>query len=235
MRRLYDRFAGARGFAPADVEAAVAAECAAGRAGGRAAGAECAWVAPLFARSVRGAERPYWRAAVALAGWRLDTTRAAAVDTAGRPLPDLRLAMTPFAGIGSAGGAAGGRPRLSVPGPHVAAYRAGLRAGDEVVRVNGAPVDGPDAWRRATAALRVGDTLAVEVLRAGRPVRAAFALPGYTTLRVRLVDDPAASERARATRASWLTGPAGVPGERSEPDEASERSEPTRTMRLTRE
>jgi predicted metalloprotease with PDZ domain len=163
-------------------------------------------VAPLFARHVRGAERPDWAAAVALAGWRLDTARVT-TDSAGRPLADLRVGVTPFAGIGSAGGAAGGRPRLSVAGPHVAAYRAGLRSGDEVVRVNGRPVDGPDSWRAATAALRVGDTLAVDVLRGGRPARVAFAVPGYAALRVRLSDAPAIDERRRATRATWRLGP----------------------------
>jgi predicted metalloprotease with PDZ domain len=220
MRRLYDAFAGARGFAPADVERAVAAVCAGGTGPGATSGAAsgaCAWVAPLFARHVRAAERPDWAAALALVGWRLDSTRVAAVDSAGRPLPDLRVSVTPFGGIGSAGGAAGNRPRLSVAGPHVAAYHAGLRTGDEVVRVNGRPIDGPEAWRAATQALRVGDTLAVDAVRDGRPVRVAVALPGYTTLRVRLgelsaagVGDAQTAERRRAVRAAWWRGPGRV-------------------------
>jgi predicted metalloprotease with PDZ domain len=229
MRRLYDRFAGARGFAPTDVEAAVAATCADGAAPGRpstAAARECGWVGPLFARHVRGAERPDWAGALALAGWRLDTTRVAAADSAGRPLPDLRVSVTPFAGIGSAGGAAGGRPRLSVAGPHVAAYRAGLRAGDEVVRLNGRAIDGPDAWRAATAALRVGDTLAVEVLRGAQPMRLVVALPGYSALRLRLVDAPSAdaatAERQRTTRTVWWTGP-GAPLSAGPADESTPR------------
>ena len=213
MRRLYDRFAGARGFAPTDVEAAVAATCADGvgalpgvdRAG--EVRRRCAWVVPLFARSVRGAERPDWTAALALAGWRLDTVRVPATDTGGRPLPDLRASVVPFAGIGSAGGTAGTRPRLSVAGPHAGAYRAGLRTGDEVVAVNGAAVDGPDAWRRATAGARVGDTLTVDVLRDGRPLRAAVPLTGYTTLRVRVLPVDRPTERQRMTRAAWQYGP----------------------------
>lgn len=214
MRRLYDRFAGAHGFTPPDVEAAVAAVCRDGAGAASASGrgaADCAWVAPLFARSVRGADRPDWRAALALAGWNLDSTRVPAADSAGRPLPDLRLGVTPFAGIGSAGGTAGGRPRLSVAGPHVAAYAAGLRTGDEVTRANGRAIDGPDAWRTATAALHVGDTLAVEVVRDGRPLRVAFTLPGYTALRVRIADLPSLTEAQRRTRAAWLTGPGDAP------------------------
>ena len=212
MRRLYDRFAGARGFAPADVERAVAGVCAGGAAeppGERRA--DCAWVAPLFARHVRGAERPDWGAALALAGWQLDTARVTAADSAGRPLPDLRVSVTPFAGIGSAGGAAGGRPRLSVAGPHVAAYGAGLRTGDELLSVNGRVADGPEAWRAATAGLGVGDTLAVEAVRAGHRVRATFVLPRYEMLRVRLRDAPGASERQRLTRAAWQARPPAPP------------------------
>lgn len=209
MRHLYDRFAGARGFAPADVERAVAAVCAAGAAGGG-----CAWVRPLFADHVRAARPVDWDGALALAGWRLDTARTTAADSAGRPLPDLRLGVTPFAGIGSAGGAAGGRPRLSVAGPHVAAYRAGLRTGDEVVAANGAAVDDAAGWRRATAALAVGDSLAVDARRDGRPVRVVFVLPRYETLRARVVPLPAPTERQRAVRRAWLRGPepaAGAP------------------------
>jgi predicted metalloprotease with PDZ domain len=210
MRRLYDRFAGARGFAPGDVEQAVAAVCAAGGAPGDAAA--CGWVAPLFADHVRAARPADWAGALALAGWRLDTARVAAADSAGRPLPDLRASVVTFAGVGSAGGAAGGRPRLSVTGPHVAAYRAGLRTGDEVVAANGAPVDGPEAWRRATAGLRVGDTLVVDVVRDGRPARVTFVLSGYDTLRVRLTDLPAPTERRRLVRQVWLRGPAAGAG-----------------------
>jgi predicted metalloprotease with PDZ domain len=199
MRRLYDRFAGARGFAPADVEAAVGAVCGGGGA--------CAWVAPLFARSVRGTARPDWAGALALAGWRLDTARVAATDTAGRPLPDLRASVLTFAGIGSAGGAAGTRPRLSVAGPHAGAYRAGLRSGDAVVAVNGAPVDGPEAWRRATGGARVGDTLTVDVLREGRPLRVPVPLAGYATLRARLAPVERPTARQQAVRAAWMRGP----------------------------
>lgn len=212
MRRLYDRFAGARGFAPGDVEQAVAAVCGdrapPGAARPAAARGGCWWVAPLFARHVRAADPADWAGALALAGWRLDTARVAASDSAGRPLPDLRAGVVAFAGIGSAGGAAGGRPRLLVAGPHVALYRAGLRTGDEVVGVNGAAVDGAAAWRRATTGARVGDTLTVDVRRDGRPVRAALRLPGYATLRLRLADLPAPDERQRLVRRVWLRGPA---------------------------
>jgi predicted metalloprotease with PDZ domain len=95
-----------------------------------------------------------------------------------------------------------------VAGPHAGAYRAGLRTGDEVVAVNGAPVDGPDAWRRATAGARVGDALVVDVVRDGRPVQVRVPLAGYSVLRVRVTPVERPSEQQRAVRRAWLLGPA---------------------------
>jgi S1-C subfamily serine protease len=94
-----------------------------------------------------------------------------------------------------------------VAGPHAGAYRAGLRSGDDVVAVNGTAVDGPEAWRRATAGARVGDTLTVDVLRDGRPLRVAVPLAGYTSLRVRVVPVAAPSAQQQAVRAAWMRGP----------------------------
>jgi predicted metalloprotease with PDZ domain len=194
FRTLYDRFAGATGFTAPDLERAASAAC------------DCD-LGPFFAAHVRAAQPIDWDRWLGLAGWRLDTARVTAADSAGRPLPDLRAAVGTFAGIGSAGGAAGTRPRLSVQGPHTAWYRAGLRGGDQVVRVRGRPVDGPEAWREALAGVRVGDSVAVEVLREGQPVRATVVPGSYEVLRVRLADLPTVTERQRRLRAVWLRGP----------------------------
>ena len=194
MRALYDRYAGATGFTAPDVERTVNATC----------GCD---LSPAFAAHVRGAQPIDWNRWLGLAGWRLDTTRVTAVDSAGRPRADLRASVGTFAGIGSAGGAAGNRPRLSVPGPHTAWYRAGLRGGDEVVSVRGRPIATPDDWRAALAGVQPTDRIEVEVLRAGTPVRATV-LPGtYQTLRVRLADLPTLTDRQRRLRAVWLRGP----------------------------
>jgi S1-C subfamily serine protease len=83
-----------------------------------------------------------------------------------------------------------------------------LRGGDQVVSVRGRPVDGPAAWSAALAGVRVGDTVAVEVLREGQPVRATVVPGRYQTLRVRLADLPTLTERQRRLRAVWLRGPA---------------------------
>ncbi|MGZ8491057.1 MAG: M61 family metallopeptidase [Gemmatirosa sp.] len=195
MRALYDRFAGPTGFVAADVERAVNAAC------------DCD-LSPVFAAHVRGAQPIDWDQWLGRAGWRLDTVRVTAVDSADRPLADLRASVGTFAGIGSAGGAAGSRPRLAIPGPHTAWYRAGLRGGDEVVSVRGRPVHSPDHWRAALAGVQPTDSVTVEVLRAGAPVRATVVPGSYQMLRVRLVDLPTVSERQRRLRAVWLRGPA---------------------------
>lgn len=73
LRRPYDRYAGSRGFVAADREREASATC----------GCD---LAPFFAAHVRGAQPIEWNRWLAVAGWRLDTTRTTAVDPAARPL-----------------------------------------------------------------------------------------------------------------------------------------------------
>ena len=193
MRALYDRFAGAQGFTAADVASTASATC----------GCD---LSPLFAAHVRAAQPIAWDRTLALAGWRLDTTRTIATDSTGRPRADLRATAVPYGGIGSAGGAAGSRPRLSIPSPLTAWYRAGLRGGDEIVSVRGRPVPSPDAWTAALSGVQPTDSVVVEVLRDGQPFRTTVVPGTYQTLRVRLTDLPTLSERQRRLRGIWLRG-----------------------------
>ncbi len=199
MRSLYDRFSGAVGFTPADVEATASAVCGCN-------------MTPFFAAYVHAARPIDWAPRLAVAGWQLDTTRVEATDSAGQPRPDLRVSAIPFAGIGSAGGAAGGRPRLAAPVLTGAWYRAGLRGGDLVVSVNETPINDAAAFTRAIASAKLDDSVAVDVLRPTpgaepTPVHVVVQITGYETLRVRLtdVDDP--SEAQMAMRGVWLHGP----------------------------
>jgi predicted metalloprotease with PDZ domain len=196
LRALYDAHAGARGFVAADVERAARGACACD-------------LAPVFAAHVRAARPVDWDRWLGLAGWRLDTLRGVVADSAGRPRPDLRASAVGYGGIGSAGGQAGEPPRLSIPTPEGAWYRAGLRTGDRLATVNGRPVASPEAFRAALAGARVGDTVAVQATRDGRPVRAAVVLAPYTALRTRLRDLPAPTARQRLVRQAWLRGPEG--------------------------
>jgi hypothetical protein len=57
----------------------------------------------------------------------------------------------------------------------------------------------------------VGDTVRVEAMRDGRPVRATVVLAPYTALRVRLRDVPMLTPRQRLVRRLWLHGPGSAP------------------------
>ncbi len=199
VRLLYDRFSGPVGFTPPDLERAASEVCGCN-------------LTPFFAAYVHAARPIDWAPRLLAAGWQLDTTRDAAVDSLGRPRPDLRVSALPFGGIGSAGGAAGGRPRLAAPVLTGAWYQAGLRGGDLVVSVNDTPIGDAAAFARAIARARIGDTVAVSVLRPvpgadPESLQVAVGIAGYDVLRVRLtdVDDP--SERQQALRRVWLVGP----------------------------
>ncbi|GJG85750.1 peptidase M61 [Gemmatimonadetes bacterium T265] len=203
VRLLYDRFSGPVGFTPPDVEKAASEVCGCN-------------MTPFFAAYVHAARPIDWAPRLATAGWQLDTTREAAADSAGRPRPDLRVSVLPFAGIGSAGGAAGTRPRLAPPVLTGAWYQAGLRGGDLVVAVNDAPVNDAAAFTRAIAGAKIGDSVAVDVLRptpgASEPatLRVVVGIEGYDVLHVRLTDLDDPSERQQALRRVWLRGPEGA-------------------------
>ena len=201
LRDLLARYAGAGGFARADLPAAASRVC----------GCE---LRPFFARYVAAPTPLDFDASLARAGWRLVATTDTARDSTTRaPLPDRRVALVPFAGVGSAGGAAGGRPRLSVPSPLSAWGRAGLLTSDELVDMDGVPIADQAGLRRHLDARRLGDRVRVRYLRAGRPGTATVTLTPYTTTRVRIVDLPTVTAVQRALRRVWLRGAVGASDE----------------------
>ena len=160
----------------------------------------------FFERHVSGAAPIDFDRHLGLLGWRLVVTRRAAVSPAGGPAPDLRVGVTGFAGVGSAGGTAGTRPRLSVSDPTTSWARAGLRTGDLVLRVADRPVTDAATFRAALGTPRVGDTVRVTVLRDGRETTIVVPITGYERVQARIEDLPAVTAEQRALRRVWLTG-----------------------------
>lgn len=193
LRLLLDRFAGEHGFAGEDVLYAANETC----------GCD---LAPFFAAHVSGADALDFDRELAPLGLRAVIERAQVTDAAGTPAPDLRLGLISFGGTGSAGGAAGGRPRFSVSSPQSAWGKAGLVTGDEAVSVNGKPVPTAADLRAALAGTRVGDTVRVEYLRAGERRSARVTIAPYETVRVTLADLPTVSAAQRAMRRAWMSG-----------------------------
>lgn len=194
LRLLLDRYAGEHGFAGEDIVYAANEAC----------GCD---LYPFFAAHVAGADAIDFDRELAPLGWKLTIARAAATDSAtGRPAPDRRLGLVAYGGTGSAGGAAGGRPRFSVSSPLGAWGRAGLVTGDEAVSVAGRPIATLGDLRAALATLKVGDTVAVEYVRTGERRVARVAVTPYETLRVTLSDLPTVTAAQRTLRDVWMRG-----------------------------
>ncbi|HET7459377.1 MAG TPA: hypothetical protein VFJ74_17125 [Gemmatimonadaceae bacterium] len=194
LRLLLDRYAGERGFAGEDLIYAANEAC----------GCD---LYPFFAAHVAGADSIDVAGELATLGWHPTVTSAPAVDSAsGQPTPDRHLSIIAYGGTGSAGGAAGGRPRFGVASPLSAWGRAGLVTGDEAVSVAGRPIASAADLRAALAIIRVGDVVPVVYVRKGERRTARVTVAPYETLRVTLADPPSISAAQRAMRRVWMQG-----------------------------
>jgi predicted metalloprotease with PDZ domain len=172
MRFLGDRYSGAHGFTRDDLIATV-----------RKATARN--FEEFWRRYVSGVEEIPWNEYLRAAGWEVSFSEEPAVDG--------RIGSIPPA-------VQGGRWRaVALPGSAAAA--AGLRTGDELVRINGRTIiDGTDV----TAVVRTigrGATVVVQVVRDSQPVTIRFAAGTYQRVRARLRDLPAQTDRMRRIRA----------------------------------
>jgi predicted metalloprotease with PDZ domain len=195
MRLMFARHAGAEGYRGEDIIHAVNDVC----------GCD---LQAFFDAHVAGARPLDFDRLLAPLGWRTIVTRGPATTQAGAPAPDVRISVTGFAGIGSAGGVAGSAPKLSLSDPTSAWYRAGLRAGDAVVRVNGRPVADGESFRQALGQPAIGAEVRVTVRRDGRELTAPVTVTGYERVTVRLEDVADVTPAMRAMRRAWMTGTA---------------------------
>jgi predicted metalloprotease with PDZ domain len=175
MSYLLAHYAGDHGFTRDELVAAVR----------RATGHDFAEFWRLY---VSGASEIPWDDYLRAAGWSVEFTEI--------PDVDARIgAITPAV--------QGGRWR-AVAAPGSAAEGAGLRTGDELVRINGrAVIDGTDV----TAAVRAvgpGSIVVVDVVRDGRPVTLRFRAGTYSRVRAQLRDVPDQTAKMRRIRAGLL-------------------------------
>lgn len=144
---------------------------------------------------VSGVDEIPWNDYLRAAGWSVVFSEAPAVDG--------RIGAIPPA-------VQGGRWR-AVAAPGSSAEAAGLRTGDELVRIDGrAIIDGTDA----TAAVRaIGPKapVVVQVVRDGQPLTIRFHAGTYPRVRAQLRDVPAPTEKMRRIRAALLRGATGAP------------------------
>jgi len=177
MRYLFDHHAGERGFTADELVGAVRT-------------ATSLDFRDFWRRYVRGSEEIPWNDYLDAAGWEVTFTE--------EPAADARVgAITPAV--------QGGRWR-AVATPGSAAATAGLRTGDELVRVNGRQIlDGGDVTA-AVRAVRGGGAVRVEVVRDGQPLTIRFTAGTYQRVRAELRDLAAQTERTTLIRAGILTG-----------------------------
>jgi predicted metalloprotease with PDZ domain len=172
MRSLGDRYSGAHGFTRDDLIATVR----------KVTGRD---FEEFWRRYVSGVEEIPWNEYLRAAGWEVSFTEEPAVDG--------RIGSIPPA-------VQGGRWR-AVAMPGSAAAAAGLRTGDELVRINGRPIiDATDV----TAVVRTigrGANVVVNVVRDSLPVTIRFQAGTYQRVRARLRDLSVQTDRMRRIRA----------------------------------
>jgi predicted metalloprotease with PDZ domain len=185
MRRMLERFSGARGFTSRDVERVIGEVC-----GCR--------VSSFFDAHVRGAKAIPFDDYLRYLGLRADVSWRPALGSDGRPVPDLRA--YPY-DLGDGSG-----PRLAVLDPASAWGRAGLHTGDRIRAINSQPTATEQAVRQLFRQLRSGDTVRVEVERAGATRTASVVMTPFDRPFVQLRDVASPTAAQRELRARWESG-----------------------------
>lgn len=177
MRYLFDHYAGERGFTSDDLVKSVRA-------------ATDHDFSDFWRRYVRGATEIPWNDFLRAAGWEVEFRTEPAVD----------------ARIGTLSPAVqDGRVRaIALPGSAAAA--ADLRTGDELVRVNGRPIEDARHVAAALRGARPGTPITVEVLRDGVPLAIRFRAGRYGRTVAALRDLPERTDAMRRIRSGILTG-----------------------------
>jgi predicted metalloprotease with PDZ domain len=183
MRALVAEHPAPRGFTGADVERTASRVCGCGLHG-------------FFERHVRGAALLDFAPGLRSLGLRPRVWMEPAVDSAGRPEPDLRVWAYVLRGET--------QPRFVITDPRSAWARAGLHTGDRIVAFNGTAVDGRRAALNAIRTLHTGDRVHVDFLRGDTPMSADVRVGGYERTRVAIEDLPTVTAAQRAARARWM-------------------------------
>lgn len=183
MRALYSGFAMKRGFTSADIERTASKVCSCNLRG-------------FFDDYVRGSHLVAVNHFLRSVGLRATIDTIPAADSTGAPFADLRIWAYPPR--------TAGRMRVMIQDPASAWARAGLHTGDEIVTFNGAPVDSFPAFRRAVRGVKLGDSVAVSIIRRGKPALITVRVTGYDRVRVRIDELPGASPEQVERRRFWL-------------------------------
>jgi len=185
LRLMMARYSGARGYDGPDVENAFAEVC------------RCE-MKTFFDAYVHGSTPIDFDRFLGLIGLRTRVKWAPAVNDSGRPLPDYHI----FAWM--PGGE--NRPRILVTDPSSAWARAGFHTGDQLVAVNGVPINSVSDFRQVLRRMTVGSKLRFETIRAGRSLITDVAVAGYDRPTVSIETVPNPGEKQQRLLSAWLAG-----------------------------
>ena len=183
MRALFAASEGDHGFTSAGLE--------------RVADSVCGCKLSVFANQVRGASLIDMTPLASRLGFRLMVDSIPAADSTGL-LADPRLGVDFTKQSGPL--------RLVVRSPESMWAKGGVRTGDLLIAINGAPVANIYELSRRLPVLKVGDTAAVDIERAGRPMHLVVRVTGYLKPRVRFVEVANVTSAQRLARGRWLSG-----------------------------
>lgn len=185
MRGMMERFSGVQGFTSADVFRTVAQVCG------------CP-TERFYRDHVQGARPIDFNRYLGVIGYRMEVGRKPALARDGSPAADLRV---------------WGWEAPSDSLMHLLVFdtasvwrKAGLRAGDRLLTLNGTRIRSFREFRMAVSRFRIGDSVQVVVLKPGGPVEARLVLQGYEVPDVRISEVASPTERQRRLRAGWLLG-----------------------------
>jgi len=154
-------------------------------------------VTPFFDAHVRHAAVIDFDRYLGLIGLTTRVTLAPAMYN-GEPDRDLRIygfePSPPESGV-----------RLVITNPSSIWGRAGLHSRDRLVAINGAPVRTWSELRAKLQALRLGDTVRVEVMRPAGPFVATVVVAGFERPTVRIESVSVATDAQRRLRNAWLS------------------------------
>jgi predicted metalloprotease with PDZ domain len=150
----------------------------------------------LFATQVSGTGPIDLGPAMARVGYRIVIDTIPSVDTDGNPVPDTRLNVVAGDSVVT----------LAITYESGVWSKAGLRTGDRLASLNGVRVASFSDFVAQLRRFRIGDKVAVDVERAGKPRHFDVAIEGFNRPRALLVAAQRPSEAQLARRARWLVG-----------------------------
>ena len=152
----------------------------------------------FFAAYVRGRKPIPFDQYLRLIGMHSEVSWAPARNDSGAERPDLRIMawMPPEAK----------HPSLVLFTPEGIWGKAGLHTGDQVLRVDGAPIVDAAAFRAALGRFAIGQPAQLAIERDGKTIGIRVVIRGYDAPGVTIVPNAHSTADQRALRTAWLSG-----------------------------